>query len=52
MSPHSKRAHAHYSPHLLSDEISDPTLAIITPGQEQIPPDEEHQGCYDEFGDV
>jgi hypothetical protein len=28
------------------------TLAIITPGQEQVPQDEEHGGCYDEFGEI
>jgi hypothetical protein len=27
------------------------TLAIITPGQEQVPP-EEHEDCYDKFGEV
>jgi hypothetical protein len=28
------------------------TLAIITPIQEQVSLDEEHEGCYDEFGKV
>ena len=27
------------------------TLAKLTPGQEQVPL-EEHEGCYDEFGEV
>jgi hypothetical protein len=27
------------------------TLAMITPGQQQVPL-EEHEGCYDEFGEV
>jgi hypothetical protein len=25
------------------------TLPIITPGQEHVPYDEEHEECYDEF---
>jgi hypothetical protein len=28
------------------------TLAIITPGQRQVLQDEEHEGCYDEFGEI
>jgi hypothetical protein len=27
-------------------------LAIITLGQEQVPRDEEYEGCYDEFREV
>jgi hypothetical protein len=29
--------------------VCDLTLAKLTPGQEQVPQDEEHEGCYDEF---
>jgi hypothetical protein len=28
------------------------TLAKLTPGQEQVLQDEDHEGCYDEFGEV
>jgi hypothetical protein len=33
----------HFSPYLLNDDIWELTLAIITPGQEQVPP-KEHEG--------
>jgi hypothetical protein len=43
----------HIIPHnLLSDECMWATLAKRTPGQEQVPQDEEHEGRYDEFEDV
>jgi hypothetical protein len=29
--------------------VSGLTLAKLTPGEEQVPQDEEHEGCYDEF---
>jgi hypothetical protein len=28
------------------------TLALFTPGQEMYRQNEEHEGCYDEFGEV
>jgi hypothetical protein len=28
------------------------TLAKLTPSQEHVLQDEEHEGCYDEFGEV
>jgi hypothetical protein len=28
------------------------TLAIIMLGQEKVPQDEKHEGCYDEFREV
>jgi hypothetical protein len=51
MSPNHKWAHTHYSRHLLSDDRWELTLAIITPGQEQVPP-EELEECCDEFGEA
>jgi hypothetical protein len=42
----------HIIPHnLLSDERmwAHPWCAHIPPGQEQVPQDEEHEGCRDEF---
>jgi hypothetical protein len=29
--------------------VCEHTLAKLTPGQEQVLQDEEHEGCYDEF---
>jgi hypothetical protein len=29
--------------------VSELILAKLTPGEEQVPQDEEHEGCYDEL---
>jgi hypothetical protein len=29
--------------------VCESTLAKLIPGQEQVPQDEDHEGCYDEF---
>jgi hypothetical protein len=41
----------HIIPHnLLSVNVCELTLVVLTPpGQEQVPQDEEHEGCHDEF---
>jgi hypothetical protein len=49
--PHRKWAHTHYSPQLVErwTYVSSPLLYSHPPGQEQVPQDEEHEGCCDEF---
>jgi hypothetical protein len=32
--------------------VCDLALDKLTPGQEQISQDKDHEGCYDEFGEV
>jgi hypothetical protein len=51
MNPHRKWAHAHYSPQLVElwTYVSSPFLYSHPPGQGQVPQDEEHEGCRDEF---
>jgi hypothetical protein len=51
MGPHRKWAHAHYFPHLLSDEHLWAHSCNKTPptGEEQVPPEQDY---YDEFDEV
>jgi hypothetical protein len=52
MSSHLWRVHAHYSPQLVERwmYVSSPLLSHTPPiGQEQVPQDEAHGGCCDEF---
>jgi hypothetical protein len=52
MNPNRKWAHAHYSAQLVEMNIYELIFAKLTPGQEHVLLDEEHKGCYDEFGEV
>lgn len=38
------RAHVHYS-----TNVCELTIAVLTPGQEQVPQDDEHARCRNEF---
>jgi hypothetical protein len=49
MSPHLKWAHAHYSPHLLSDEHLWAHSCYNPLGEEQVSPEEDY---YDEFDEI
>jgi hypothetical protein len=51
MSSHLWRVHAHYSPQLVErcTYVSSPLLSHTPIGQEQVPQDEAHGGCYDVF---
>jgi hypothetical protein len=49
MIPHRKWAHAHHSPHLLSDELLWAHSCDKPPGEEKVPPEEDY---YDEFDEV
>jgi hypothetical protein len=51
MSTHLWWGHAHYSPQLVErwTYVSSPLLYSHPPGQGQVPQDEAHEGCHDEF---
>jgi hypothetical protein len=51
MSSHLWQVHAHYSPKLVErwTYVSSLLLPHTPTGQEQVPQDEAHRGCYDEF---
>jgi hypothetical protein len=49
MSPHRKWAHAHYSPHLLSNEHMWAHSCDNPPGEEQVPAEEDY---YDEINEI